>query len=185
MKKISFLLLAFFWLIPTGSFARPPMSLSIFGGPNFQLTSAFPNLDVGAGGGLAFDYRFNQHWGLASSLSVFPYNGEGISAGDRNMLLLNIPNINLKFFWLKSENKFDPYLTAGLGLSVLTGGSKSDNSGGAGISTQLGIGADYYFNDRFSAGALTQFHSIGLIRGSSQSSALIFIGVLGNFAFHF
>ncbi|MBL7685717.1 MAG: outer membrane beta-barrel protein [Deltaproteobacteria bacterium] len=186
MKKIllfCFLTLSLFLSSP--SWARKTMSVSGFGGPQFQLTNTYPELGVGLGGGVAFDYRFNQRWAIASSISFFTQDGRGASSGDKDSLLINVPEISLKFYLLGTEHKIDPYLSAGIGLSILTEGSRSDNSGGAGIGAQFGVGTDFYFTDWFSVGFLAQFKTVGIIRDSSQSSALIFLSTLGNFTFHF
>ncbi len=165
--------------------ARPTMAVSGFGGGNFQIADTFPDLDIGTGGGISFEYRFNQRWGLETSLSVFAHDGEGASRGDNGMLLLSVPNVDLKFYFLKEEHKIDPYAGVGIGVNVLTGGSRSDNSGGAGVGAQVGLGSDFYLKDWFSLGILAQFRTVGLIRGNSQSSALIFLTALGKFTFHF
>jgi hypothetical protein len=166
-------------------FARHSMALSGFGGGNFQIVNTFPDLDLGAGGGIAFEYRFNQHWGLQTSLSVFDHNGSGAQKGDNGILVLNVPSIDLKYYLLGDEKRIDPFLRAGLGLTVLTGGNVSNNSGGAGMAAQIGIGSDFYLNDAFSLGVEVQFKTAGIIRGNSQSSAMIFLPVLGNFTYHF
>jgi hypothetical protein len=184
-KMIPFVLVVVLLAAPQKVFSRHKMALSGFGGGNFQLVDTFPDLTVGAGGGIAFDYRFNQRWGLSTSLSVFDHDGEGPSSGDNGMLLLTIPSVDLKFYFLKQEHRIDPFASAGLGISVLTGGSRADNSGGAGIGAQIGVGSDFYLSDRFSLGILTQFKTIGIIRSGGQSSALIFLSALGNFSFHF
>ncbi|MFO1518454.1 MAG: outer membrane beta-barrel protein [bacterium] len=187
MRKIillSFLGLSLL-LSPAKSWARHTMAISGFGGANFQLTNTFPELDTGLGGGIAFDYRFNQRWGLSTALSVFSHDGKGPSSGDDGILLLGLPTVDLKFYFLKQEHWFDPYASAGLGIYVLTGGSKSDNSGGAGMGAQLAVGSDFYLRDWFSLGISTQFKTIGVIRGNNQSSAMIFLAALGNFSFHF
>ncbi len=184
-KLFALIALTGYFLAPWRTEARPTMAVSGFGGGNFQLTDTFPDLDIGGGGGVAFDYRFNQHWAIATSLSVFSHDGEGASRGDDGMLLLSVPNIDLKFYFFGSEHRIDPYATAGIGINVLTGGSRGDNSGGAGMGAQIGVGADFYLNNWFSLGILTQLHTVGLIRDNSQSSALIFLRATGNFAFHF
>ncbi len=171
--------------IPFKSEARKSIAISGFGGGEFPLLSSYPDLDIGAGGGVSFEYRFNQHWGISTSLSVFAHNGEGVSAGDKDMLFLDVPDVDLKFYFLSQERAFDPYISAGMGIGVLTEGSIDNNSGGAGIGSQVGLGSDFYLKDWLSVGLLAQFKTLALIRGSSQSSALLFMRALGNFTFHF
>ena len=86
MKKIIAFLFFVLFIFPHALWARSKMAVGGFGGGNFQIANTFPNLDIGAGGGISFDYRFNQHWGLQTSLSVFDHDGEGASAGDNGML---------------------------------------------------------------------------------------------------
>ncbi len=187
MKKIVSLLsiITSFFIFTSPVFARHSMALSAFGGGNFHLIDTFPDLDLGAGGGIAFEYRFNQHWGIQTSLGVFDHNGSGAQRGDNGILVLNVPSIDLKYYLLNDEKRIDPFLRAGLGLTVITGGSISNNSGGAGMAAQIGVGSDFYLNDSFSLGVEVQFKTAGIIRGNSQSSAMIFLPVLGNFTYHF
>lgn len=187
MKKTLLTLTLFIslFLLSSQAQARHGFALSAFGGGLFSLTNTFPDLDIGAGGGLALDWRFNQRWALATRMSVFDHDGEEVSAGDKDMLFLNIPEALLKFHFFAEENNFDPYACVGIGLGILTGGSQSDNSGGAGLTATVGIGADYYLNEAFSLGLSTEFKTFGLIRSDSQSSALIFISALGHVTWHF
>lgn len=184
-KFYFFSLLLMILLASPNIYSRHSMAISGFGGGNFQIVDTFPQLDLGAGGGIAFEYRFNQHWGLQTSLSVFDHNGSGPQRGDNNILLLNVPSVDLKYYLLNDEKWIDPFLRAGIGISVLTGGSAANNSGGAGMAAQVGLGSDFYINDAFSLGVEVQFKTAGIIRGNSQSSALIFLPVLGNFTYHF
>ncbi len=172
-------------LCSSPSWARHTIAVGGFGGGNFSLTDTTPDLDIGPGGGVSFEYRFNQRWGLQTSLSFFSHDGEGASRGDTGILVLNVPTVDLKFYMRKQEGRVDPYLRAGLGVGVVTEGSRNNNSGGAGMTAQVGIGSDFYFNDWFSLGIDNQFRTFGIFRGSSQSSALMFFTTVGNFTFHF
>ena len=100
-------------------------------------------------------------------------------------MVLNVPTIDLKFYLRKQEGRFDPYLRAGLGVGVVTEGSRDNNTGGAGMTAQVGIGSDFYLKDWFSLGIDNQFRTFGIFRGNSQSSALMFFTTVGNFTFHF
>lgn len=164
--------------------ARHTMGISLFGGGNFPITHTFPDLDTGAGGGLSFDYRFNQRWALATQFSVYLHDGGGVSKAD-DALVLNVPDVSLKFYLFGDEKNFDPYLSAGMGVGVVTEGKSSDNSGGAGMAATVSLGFDYYFADSISMGIAAQFKTLGIIRDSSQSSALIFLTSLGHITFHF
>ncbi len=187
MKKTSFLFFLFFILFSfsKSAEARHAFALSAYGGGVFSLTNTFPDLDIGAGGGIALDWRFNQRWALSTRLAVYEHDGEGLSSGDKGMLFMNLPDALLKFHFFADEKKFDPYAAVGIGLGVLSGGSLGDNSGGAGLTATVALGADYYLNDAFSVGLSTEFKTFGLIRSNSQSSALIFLSALGHVTWHF
>ncbi|MBF0491391.1 MAG: outer membrane beta-barrel protein [Deltaproteobacteria bacterium] len=187
MKNILSLLLLFLTLLifSQNVQARHGYAFSAYGGGAFSLTNTFPDLDMGAGGGIALDWRFNQRWALSTRLAVFEHDGEGLSKGNNGMLFLNLPDVLLKFHFFGDEKRFDPYALAGIGLGVLTGGSKGDNSAGAGLTATVGIGADYYLSDSFSLGLSGEFKTFGLIRSDSESSALIFISALGHVSWHF
>jgi outer membrane protein W len=152
---------------------------------NFFLTDGTPDLDPGIGGGLYFDYRFNQRWSIETDLFVSFHDGTGVSAGDNNQMLLGVPTVELKFYLRGKENSIDPYLLAGLGVYVLTEGSIGNNSSGVGLGGNFGMGVDFYVLDSFSLGLAAKFRPIALIQGNNQSTGLINLGILGNLAWHF
>src|SRR3990167_6500551 len=132
MKKI--LSLAIFLSLiafPFRAWSRSTLAVGAFGGGNFQLVNTYPDLNPGAGGGISFEYRFNQHWGIETAFSIFDQNGTSNSQGDNGIFLLNVPDVALKFYFFSEEHRVDPYISAGLGLSVLTEGSIQNNSEGA------------------------------------------------------
>ncbi len=184
MKKILLTLTLFIF---TFSFAhaREGNSISLLGVGNFFLTDSHPDLKIGPGGGLGIDFRFNQHWALNGDFFFSMHDGSGLSAADDSVWLLGIPSINMKFYPMAEESSIEPYISAGLGVYIVTEGDVSDNSGGVGVGAQLGIGADFYVTEKISLGLAAQFRSIGLIQGNSQSEALINFSMLGNVAFHF
>lgn len=179
------------WLALLGLFpaspaqARQGFSIGAQGMGNFFLTNGRPDLKIGPGGGLFFDYRFNQRWSIETDLFVSFHDGGGASTGDNNMLLLGVPTVELKFYPRSQEGTVEPYLFAGLGIYVLTEGSISNNSGGVGVGGNLGAGADFYVTDRLSLGLAVKFRPIALIQGGNNSAALIDLGLVGNFAWHF
>ena len=188
IKLIPFILFIVFSTLSLGSkqiFARQGFSIGAQGIGNFFLTDSYPDLRIGPGGGLYFDYRFNQRWSIETDFFVSFHDGGGISAGDDNMLLLGVPTIELKFYLRGTENRVDPYLLAGLGLYVLTEGSIDNNSGGVGLGGNFGIGCDFYVLNRLSLGIAAKFRPIALIQGNSQSTGLINFGMIGNLAWHF
>jgi len=172
-------------LLPRAGEARQGFSFGAQGLGNFFLTNSRPDLKIGPGFGLFFDYRFNQRWSIETDLFVSFHDGDGASTGDDNMLLLGVPTVELKFYPRSKENRIDPYLFAGLGVYVLTEGSITNNSGGVGVGGNLGAGVDFYILERFSLGIALKFRPIALIQGGNNSAALINLGLVGNLAWHF
>ena len=165
--------------------ARPGFSLGIQGIGNFFLTDSNPDLGIGPGGGIFFDYSFNQRWSIETDLFVTMHKGEGASTGDKDIFLLGVPTAELKFYLRGKENSVDPYILAGLGVYVLTEGSVSNNSGGVGLGGNFGIGVDFYLMQRLSLGLAAKFRPIAIIQGNSQSTGLINFGLIGNLVWHF
>lgn len=174
-----------FFLAPPNLFAREGFSVGIQGIGNFFITDSNPDLSPGPGGGLYFDYRFNQHWSLETDLFFSIQDGTGISSGDNNQYLLGVPTAELKFYLRGRENSLDPYLLAGLGVYVLTEGSISNSSGGVGLGGNFGVGADFYPIDRLSLGLAIKFRPMALIQGNNRSTGLINLGLIGSLAWHF
>jgi hypothetical protein len=165
--------------------AREGFSIGAQGLGNFFLTNSRPDLQIGPGGGLFVDDRFNQRWSIETDLFVSFHDGGGASTGDNNMLLLGVPTVELKFYPRSKEGTVEPYLFAGLGIYVLTEGSVSNNSGGVGVGGNLGAGVDFYVTDHLSLGLALKFRPIALIQGGNNSAALINLGLVGNLAWHF
>lgn len=185
-KLLAFSLLSWICLLaaPTAR-AREGFSVGAQGLGNFFLTNSRPDLKIGPGGGLFFDYRFNQRWSIETDIFVSFHDGGGASTGDNGMLLLGVPTVELKFYPRSQEGTVEPYLFAGLGIYVLTEGDISNNSGGVGVGGNLGAGVDFYVLDRLSLGLAFKFRPIALIQGGNNSAALINLGLVGNIAWHF
>ena len=188
-KTIPLLLFSFILLIslaPTRpAQARQGFGVGIQGLGNFFLTDSIPNLKIGPGGGIWFDYRFNQRWAIETDLNFSIHNGKGVSTGDNNMWLLGVPTIQLKFYLVGRETRIDPYLLAGVGVFVLTEGSVSNNSGGVGMGGLFGIGSDFWVTDWMTLGLVAKFRPIAIIQGNSRSAGLINFSMQGNIAWHF
>lgn len=170
---------------PKRAEARRGFSIGATGMGNFFLTDSNPNLSIGPGGGLFFDYRFNQRWAIETDLFVTTHDGREVSTGDDGILLLGVPTVELKFYLRGQENKIDPYLSAGVGIFVLTEGNIDNNTGGVGMGGIFGLGADFYVLERLSLGLAAKFRPIAIIQGNSQSAGLINFAMIGNIAFHF
>jgi outer membrane protein with beta-barrel domain len=165
--------------------AREGFSVGAQGLGNFFLTNGGPNLDIGPGGGLFFDYRFNQRWSIETDLFFSFHDGEGAFKGDNNMLLLGVPTVELKFYFRGHESSIDPYALAGLGVYVLTEGSINNNSSGFGLGGNIGLGSDFYVMPRLSLGVAVKFRPIALIQANNASAGLINLGAIGSIAWHF
>lgn len=189
MKKITlggiglaFLCLSLF---STPAQARAGWSVGAIGMGNFFLTRSNPDLKIGPGGGLFFEYRFNQRWGIETDFFITVHNGQNASTGDNGIYFLGVPSLELKFYMLPRETWVDPYVLVGLGVYVLTEGSISNNTAGAGLGGNVGLGVDFYVLKNLSIGLAAKFRPIAIIQGNSQSTGLINFGMAGNVAFHF
>ena len=165
--------------------ARQGWSVGALGTGNFFLTRSNPDLQIGPGGGLFFEYRFNQRWGLETDFFISFHDGQNASSGDNNIYFLGVPTIELKFYMLSRETWIDPYVLVGLGVYVLTEGSISNNTAGAGLGGNIGLGVDFYVLKNLSIGLAAKFRPIAIIQANSQSTGLINFGMAGNIAFHF
>ncbi|HBF12411.1 MAG TPA: hypothetical protein DDW49_03320 [Deltaproteobacteria bacterium] len=179
-------------LLSSSSYARSDKNktfgLMVMG--NFQLIDTTPNLDPGYGGGLYFDYRFNQRFSITADAWLATHDGEGSSDGDNSIELLGIPTVTLKYYFMKDEaSNWDPYAGIGVGLYALTEGSVENGTNGFGLGAQIDVGFDYYFNNSISAGFAGIFHSVGIVHslgdGGSDSSAILPFSVVGKVGYHF
>lgn len=165
-------------------------NFTIGGGPmgNIFIVDARPELDLGVGGYLFFDYRWSPQISTQFNVIVTTENGTGISNGDRGIEFLGIPTIDLKYYLLSSESHWDPYLMAGIGVYAISEGTTSNGTFAVGFGANAGLGMDYYFTEKWSAGFAASFRSIGLIddtSGSNNGTAIFPFSMAGNVAFHF
>ena len=155
---------------------------------NIFLIDTIPVLQPGVGGHVSFDYRFHEQVSFRTGFMISSQDGTSVSAADKTILFLGMPTLDIKYFFLKDEPRFDPYLASGLGLYWLTEGTVSNTTGGVGLGAQLGLGFDYYLTDVISLGFEGTFRSIGLITNlgtPSTSTALFPYSLMGNVSFHF
>jgi hypothetical protein len=189
MKKDILIIVSVFSIIlgfyTSAAQARVGPSVGMMGMGNFFLTQGQPDLQLGPGGGLLFDYRFNQRWSVETDLFVSLHSGKNTFAGDKDIFLIGVPTFELKFYLRGQENNIDPYLLAGFGVYVLTEGSIDQNRGGVGVGGNFGLGVDFYLLERLSLGLAAKFRPIAVIQGNSQSTGLINFGMIGNLIWHF
>lgn len=155
---------------------------------NIYLIDTTPVLDPGIGGYTYFQYRFAEQLAFQASFLITTQNGSDVSAGDTGILFLGMPTLDLKFFLLTGQPRFDPFVGLGTGLFILTEGTVGDNSGGIGVGTNILVGFDYYLTQSISLGFEGTFRTIGIISDfgtPSNSSALFPYSLMANIAFHF
>jgi hypothetical protein len=188
MKKITLFLAGILLCASLSAEARQGFAVGLGPAGNIFLVDTVPVLDPGAGGYVYFDYRFQDQLSFQTSFIMTSQDGTNVSAGDNGILFLGMPTFDLKYYFLKEDPHWDPYIATGIGVYWLTEGSIANSSGGVGLGAQLGLGCDYYFTDQISAGFEGVFRSIGLITNTgtpSSSTALFPYSLLGNVAFHF
>ena len=76
----------------------------------------------------------------------------------------------------------------GVGFFLLTEGSLSDSTGGAGLGAQIEVGFDYLLNDHISVGVAGTFRSVGIITnlsGSANATTFMPYTLQGKIGYHF
>ncbi len=182
----SFCFLSILWATPAQ--ARRGFSVGLGPVGNIFLIDTIPVLDPGIGGYTFFQYRFAEQFAFQTGFFITRQSGTNVSSGDSGILLLGMPTLDLKFFFLTGEPRIDPFISLGTGMYFLTEGSISDDTGGIGVGTNLGIGFDYYVTEIVSLGFEGVFRTIGIISDfgtPSRSSALFPYSLMANVAFHF
>jgi len=179
-----FLLLAFSW--PTE--ARRGFSIGVGPIGNIYLIDTLPVMDPGIGGYTYFQYRYAEQFAFQASFFISHQNGTNVNAGDGSILLLGMPTLDLKYFLLTGDPRFDPFMGLGTGLFILTEGTIGNGTGGVGVGTNLLVGFDFYLAQQVSIGFEGVFRVIGIISDfgtPSSSTALFPYSLMANVAFHF
>ncbi len=189
MKKLIGVVLAIACLTITRP-AQARQGFAVGVGPigNIYLIDTVPIMNPGIGGHVFFDYRFHEQMSLATSFMMVAQDGTNLSAGDNGILFLGMPTVDFKYYLLKDDPKFDPFISTGLGIYWLTEGSIGNNTGGLGLGAQLGVGFDFYLAEQISLGFTGVFRSVGLVTNfatPSASTPIFPYSLQGNVAFHF
>ncbi|MBI4412297.1 MAG: outer membrane beta-barrel protein [Deltaproteobacteria bacterium] len=194
MKKLLVVSLTVF-AVAFGSpaFARSSknMTIGIMAMGNIQLIDTIPDIDPGPGGGVYFDYRFNQRFSITIDAWATTHGGNGPSNGDEGIEFLGIPTFTIKLYFMDDEgNKWDPFAGLGLGVFALSEGSVENSTNGIGLGGQLEVGFDYHFTNVISAGFSGVFRSAAIITslentGGNNSSGMIPFSLVGRVGFHF
>ncbi len=193
MKKYLYArLLAFTLLIalalPAVTEARRGFSVGLGPVGNIFVIDTIPVLNPGWGGHTFFQYRFADQFAFQAAFILSTQSGTGVSAGDSGILFLGMPTVDLKYYFLRDAPRFDPFVSIGTGLYIMTEGGISNSTGGVGIGANLGAGFDYFFTPIVSAGFHGVFRSIAIISDfstPSNSSAVFPFSLMANIAFHF
>lgn len=195
MKKIGMILflLAVLAMSPGNAQARSSknMTIGILGMGNIQLLDTIPELEIGPGGGVYFDYRFNQRFSITIDAWATTHGGEGPSSADNGIEFMGIPTFTIKLYFMDDEtSKWDPFAGLGIGVFALSEGTIENGTNGVGLGGQLEVGFDYYFSDVISAGFSGVFRSTGIINslsntGGSNATAIIPFSLVGRVGFHF
>lgn len=170
------------------AFARRGFSLGLGPVGNIYVIDTIPIMDPGIGGYTFFRYRFAEQLAFQTGFLITTQDGKNVSSGDNGILFLGMPTLDLKLFLRGGEPRFDPFVSLGTGLYILTEGSNGNDTGGIGVGTNIGIGFDYYLTRVISVGFEGVFRTIGIISdfGTPSRSAAIFpYSLMGNVAFHF
>lgn len=191
-KKYGLLALSILTLLfvftPRPSEARQGFAVGMGPVGNIYLIDTIPVMDPGVGGHFFFDYRFQEQIAFETTFMISTQSGTNVSSGDNGILFLGMPTMDVKFYLLKNDPRFDPFVSTGVGVYWLTEGNISNATGGVGLGAQIGVGFDYYLTDPISVGFMGVFRSIGLITnfGTPSASTAIFpYSLMGNIAFHF
>ena len=189
-KSFSFLLLFICFLATSPSVearSSKNMTIGILAMGNFQLIDTQPEFDPGPGGGIYFDYRFNQRFSIQIDAWATNHSGNNNFDGD-SFEILGIPTFTIKLYFMDDEaSRWDPYAGLGVGAFATTEGSVANGTQGVGLGAQIEVGFDYYLTDIFSIGFAGAFRSGGIINslGQNRATALIPFSVMGRAGFHF
>lgn len=164
-------------------------TIGILGMGNVQLFDTDPEFQVGGGGGIYFDYRFNQRFSVTGDIWVTSHDGEGSASNDNGIEILGMPTTTLKLYLFDGESKWDPYIGMGIGVYYMSEGGVENGTNGIGIGAHIDLGFDYYLNDTFSVGFSGIFRSAGIIRNldgdSDSATALVPFTMMARGGYHF
>jgi len=145
-------------------------------------TDRRPELDPGIGAHVYFDYRWSPDLSTTTSVIMLSQDGTDNDNGQKNIVAISIPSIDVKYYWVRNPSRWDPYVAVGLGYYVFTHGSAGRGLS-SGIGAQVGVGFDYYMTPRVSFGIDGQFRSVALL--GSGGTGNFPLAMRGGFGFHF
>lgn len=129
-----------------------------------------PDADDGAGAGLAIGYRW-ERWALELAFTAIQFDGT-LTAATGGDVYYGALELNGRYFF-SVQDRFQPFLQAGLGVAAATLEDSSTGATGTGDGDLTGAvlnaggGAEYYFTDHFSLGmrALYRYTSFDMAEG--------------------
>jgi hypothetical protein len=182
-------LVGFLTFNPSQADARRGFAIGLGPVGNIFVIDTAPIMDPGVGGYTYFQYRFEEQLAFQANFMITTQDGDDSSGNsDSGVLFLGMPTIDLKFFLFRDNAQWDPYISLGTGLYILTEGSRNNGTGGVGMGASIGIGTDYYISPAISVGVEGVFRTIGIITDldtPSGSAAIFPYGLNANIAFHF
>jgi outer membrane protein W len=188
MKK--FLILIFALLVTLTCSKAHAQYYTVGLGPvgNIFAIDGDPQLSPGIGGYIFFDYRWSPQLSTQISIMVTTEDGKGPNNGDNGIEFLGMPTFDIKYYLISSVSRWDPYLMVGVGVYAVTEGSINNGTVAVGFGANVGVGCDFYFNDRWSTGLAASFRGIGLVddtSGPNNGKAIFPVSLMGNVAYHF
>jgi len=175
MSRKSLLLLVFSVLLifPLTSYAydgysNKTIGVNVYG--SVPLVDTNPILELGIGGGMFFDYRFNERFGIQLESFFTTQDGKGTSAAEGSIEFVAIPAATFKIFILSELERIDPYFGVGIGFYWLTEGSIANNSAGFGLGAQIEVGLEFLVAQNLMMGVGGTYRSVGLINTLSGTA---------------
>ncbi|MBF0103874.1 MAG: outer membrane beta-barrel protein [Deltaproteobacteria bacterium] len=158
---------------------------NIFG--SIQLAETLPIVDPGIGGGMFFDYRFNDRFSIMIEGFFTTQDGDRQSSGEGSIEFLAVPVTTFKVYVL-SNSKMDPYFGIGIGLYGLLEGDLPNNTGGFGLGAQIETGLEFNVAENLMVGVGGTFRSVGLLNslsGTSNATAYMPYTLFGRIGYRF
>ena len=155
---------------------------------SIQLVDTLPIVQMGIGGGLYFDYRFNPKFSLMIETFFTFQDGKGVSAAENTITFLAIPAATFKIYFFQNLPQIDPYVGIGIGLYGLFEGDVANATQGYGIGAQIEVGLEYNIAANLVLGVGGTYRSVGLINsltGTANASTYMPYTLFGRVGYRF
>lgn len=134
---------------------------------SIPLVDTLPEVSLGLGGGMFFDYRFNDRYSLMVESFFTTQDGKGRSNGEGSIEFVAIPATTFKIYILSGAHRLSPYFGLGLGFYWLTEGNTVNNTAGFGLGAQAEVGLEFSLATNLMLGVGGTYRSVGLINSLS------------------